>query len=489
MQHDYYIILGISRVATPQEIRTAYFEAARKLHPDTNPNPDAQEDFLLLQQAYEVLSSVHKRAEYNADLSKNRVQPELEVGVRYSQKVVPMIHEAQLYYVLLDIKSTTTREMAVTPPIQLCVVVDCSTSMQGARIEMVKATLHNVLKSMRKEDIFSVVAFSDWAEVIVPPTKIKEITQIGRQIDLLSIKGSTEIFKGLEMGLSQLRNNIFSSKARFLILITDGHTYGDEEKCYDLVKDASEQGIIVTGLGIGNDWNDAFLDKLTSLANGNVIYARTPKELALYLEEKIISIGSLYARNLAFRYSSDSEVELNYVFRLTPEPGPITLANPLKIGNLGYGDPIQLLFEFFIKNLPEDKKKIHLIKGRLHADLASGNASAGLNINFTKSVAFNPNFELPPIEIINALSKLTIFRMQEKARLEVERDDFQNAIKHLQFVATRLLSRGNQNLAQQVLIEAENVRQSHQFSQEGQKQVKYGTRALLLPSGKRSKLE
>ncbi len=71
--------------------------------------------------------------------------------------------------------------------------------------------------------------------------------------------------------------------------------------------------------------------------------------------------------------------------------------------------------------------------------------------------------------------------MQERARSEVEDGDTEQATKHLQYLATHLITQGHKDLAQTVLAEAESVSNTHKFSAAGDKRIKYGTRALLLP--------
>ena len=64
-QRDYYEILGVSRTASAEELKSAFRTLARKYHPDVNKEADAEEKFKEINEAYAVLSDADKRRAYD----------------------------------------------------------------------------------------------------------------------------------------------------------------------------------------------------------------------------------------------------------------------------------------------------------------------------------------------------------------------------------------------------------------------------------------
>ncbi|HLB49179.1 MAG TPA: DnaJ domain-containing protein, partial [Anaerolineales bacterium] len=162
---DLYACLGVERTATTEHIRQAYRQAARRFHPDVNPDPLAQEEFKLIAAAYEVLYDRQRRAEY--DSRSTRSNPIFTSSVTSSRAKLLRLPEPQIVYILAEIAARPDAPVQ-SPPLNLCLVIDRSTSMQGARLDQVTSAAVQIVDSLDDQDIFSVVTFSDRAEVVLP---------------------------------------------------------------------------------------------------------------------------------------------------------------------------------------------------------------------------------------------------------------------------------------------------------------------------------
>ncbi|MFH1836746.1 MAG: DnaJ domain-containing protein, partial [Candidatus Omnitrophota bacterium] len=66
MAEDYYKLLGVSKEASQDEIKSAYRKLAVKYHPDKNPgNKEAENKFKEISHAYEILGNPEKRKKYD----------------------------------------------------------------------------------------------------------------------------------------------------------------------------------------------------------------------------------------------------------------------------------------------------------------------------------------------------------------------------------------------------------------------------------------
>lgn len=485
-KQDYYAILGVFRDASQEEIKRAYFEAAQRLHPDKNVAAGETELFLEIQKAYEILSNPKRRNLYDATLP-----PEIEVNsalkheILFSRPNLVSLSEPQLVYALLEIGTRAEKDSLPTPPLNICLVLDRSTSMQGDKMDMVKATAIQLLRSLRPEDVLSVIAFSDYAEVIVPAAINMDIKKQEGRIQMMQASGATEIYNGLQAGLKEIRRTLDPSRVNHIILLTDGQTYGDEQACLKLAEEAAAHNVGITGMGIGNDWNDIFLDALAGKTGGSSAYISKPKDIQRLLVDKFNALISTYADDVLLEFKIPEHVKLNYVFRLQPEGGSVELESPMHLGPILRDTPLHVLFEFLVSPPALADDTVELLNGALKASITVRPTPVPpIRINLKREVHNNPSMDPPPSRILSALSQLTLYRMQERARAAADQGQYDSASRHLKNLATHLLSQGEHSLAKTALFEADNLERMHAWSAGGTKNIKYNTRALLLAGQK-----
>jgi len=487
-QGDYYSKLGLSRDASQEDIKSAYLEAAQKLHPDKNTAAGETELFLDVQQAYETLSNPNRRAKYNATLP-----PEETINLPYDHKVIfsratlARMNEPQMLYVILDLQAPLESRRIPSPPLNVCIVLDRSTSMKGEKMDVLKSTAIQVLRNLRQQDILSVVAFSDRAEVIIPASYHQDRSRLEARIQMIQPSGGTEIFQGLDAGAKEVMRSHDSKRVNHIILLTDGQTYGDEQQCLELASKLAGKSVGISAMGIGKEWNDIFLDVLATRTGGSSAYLAEPRDIKKLLLEKFNALAQVYAEDILLQAGEIEGVQLSYAFRLEPDPAPIMMDEPiLRLGQILQDTSTRVIFEYVIHPTAVKSGLTTLLDGTLKVAISSKPLPVPpFRMRLRRPVSDDPETDTPPTEVVQALSRLMLYRMQERARAELEKGNLEAGTRQLQTLAANLLTQGERSLAQTIMLEVEQIQQKEGLSNEGSKKIKYGTRALFLAPPKK----
>lgn len=480
---DFYALLGVTRNASQDEIKRAYLAAAQRLHPDKNKAVGETEIFLEIQQAYETLSNPERRKKYDATLPKEET-PSLpfKYKIYYSRPNLVRMEEPQLLYILLEIAPQDITGEVPPPPLNVALVLDRSTSMKGEKMDVLKGAAIKVMHNLRSEDIFSVVTFSDRAEVLIPASHPYDKRRLESRIQMLQPSGGTEIYQGLRAAYDEILRHSGQERIDHIILLTDGHTYGDDQLCIDLAKQAAKQGIGISAMGIGKEWNDEFLDTLAKNTGGSSRYIARTEDIQRFLVEKFESLVRTLADDMILEIKQTPGAEIAYAFRTQPETGPLPIEDSIHLGPLLQDSTLNILFEYRVDGSLTDQDILYLQRGQLKPSMTSLSTPVQpLRIDFSRDIKDEAVAEPPPAKIIQSLGKLTLYRMQERAHKEVEQGQFELAAQHMKNLATTLLAQGERSLARTALIEAENIAKMQAFSEEGSKEIKYGTRSLIMP--------
>lgn len=475
-QLNYYSILGIEPQASTERVEEA-FGRLRGEFKRRSRDFDKDSRYQQIAYAYEVLIDPDRRALYDSLLQETR-PPALRLDVQVSRDKIAMMESAQLIYLLVEVYPPQQKKDARLP-LNLCLVIDRSTSMQGERLERVKTAVELILDQLGPDDVISVVSFSDRAQVILPAAIVQNKRPLLAKIQSMIASGGTEIYQGLSAGITEMRAVSLDNHTNNLILLTDGHTYGDAELCLQLAQQTAKEGIGITAFGIGHEWNDQFLDRLVSASGGQSGYIDKPQQIIDFLQKRINGLGNIYARNVKLLVDFPQTIHLRYGFKLAPYAQPLSIhVREIQLGDIEGRKPLSFLLEMSIDPQPmETRIKVPI---QLTADIPgqkSGTATFKESLQlFVLAEAPETN---PPEALLRAVRMLNMYRLNEKVWEDVEAGQVDIATRRMRHLTTRFLEAGQTQLAQQASMEAERLAQMGTLSIEGHKTLKFGTRTLL----------
>ncbi|WP_372367542.1 VWA domain-containing protein [Candidatus Uabimicrobium sp. HlEnr_7] len=183
----------------------------------------------------------------------------------------------------------------------VAIVLDKSGSMDGEKIEKARKAAIIALECLNKNDIVSIVAYDDGAQVIVPATKAREKENIIRQINRIYADGGTALYAGVEKGAVEVRKFFSKNKVNRVILLSDGQANVGPRTPYDLSalgERLVEEGISVTTIGLGLDYNEDLMVKLARSSNGNRYFARAANQLNIIFEREFSDVLSVVAQEV-----------------------------------------------------------------------------------------------------------------------------------------------------------------------------------------------
>ncbi len=472
-QGDYYQLLGIDQNATASEIEEAFERQIASQHQDLSAADESEISFL--HYVHEVLTDPKRRKIYDS-LLNDATAPQLAADVKVSNQNLNLVDIPQILYLLIDIYSGDIIEEKIRP-LNLCLVIDSSTSMRGERLEQVKNGLRLLIDKLSNGDVLSLIRFSDRAQVVLPAGRLGQQKDILANIQSLHAAGGTEIFHGLSAGVGQLRQMASADYNNTLVLITDGRTYGDEEKCLSLARQMSEDGITLSAFGIGTDWDDQFLEALVGGSGGHLEYISSAEDIISTLKKNVQGMGQVVADRLKLRAKWPRGLELLDGFRIAPYAQPLSIDDSLiNLGEISGHAPLRILLEFEIQ--PQTIPTRIRIPLRFEAKMAQ-KGKTKFEEKVSISIIQDAQPTLPPAEIVRAVRLLTLHRLNEKVWREVEEGQIERAAVRLNHLSTRFLEAGEDILAGHAQAEAMRLSRMETLSPGAYKNLRYGTRSLM----------
>ena len=138
---------------------------------------------------------------------------------------------SQMAYVMVEARPNATAVAPARVPLNVALVIDHSGSMKGAKLKAVKDAVKLVIDQLDPTDIVSVTVLDDNVKVVVPAQPATNKPSLTALVDGIRDGGGTSMSLGMNVGLTELRKFATPNMVNRMILLTDGVTYGDADRC------------------------------------------------------------------------------------------------------------------------------------------------------------------------------------------------------------------------------------------------------------------
>lgn len=221
--------------------------------------------------------------------------------------------------VQVDLDAKKPDHSAKRAPMNLAVVLDRSGSMQGAKLEKAKQGACVAIDKLGDDDFFSLVAFDNEAEVLLPPERVggeRNREVLKSRIDRIRTGGGTAIHAGVTLGAKQIRRNLDREFVNRIVLLSDGLANAGPSRPSDLAdlgRDLRHDGMSVTTIGLGDDYNEDLMTALAESSNANYYYVRDAEKLPGIFAEELGAARTLVARGVTIRITAPDGVRIREI--------------------------------------------------------------------------------------------------------------------------------------------------------------------------------
>lgn len=412
--------------------------------------------------------------------------PEVHLQTHLSYRNIAVASENKLVYLLVDVAPSPGLGLGPAA-LNLAIVLDKSGSMYAhEKLEYVISAVGHVLEKLRASDIACVIAFADKARVLIPSSQIydrESARRMVRNIDSIDVGSGTEMLNGIRAANDELRKNLSAERMNHMVLLTDGLTL-HEGACKEACMMAASEGISVSTIGVGDDFNEQFLLDIATACRGTSYYIDIPRDIPSIFDQELQGVQSIVVRHPRLLLKLSRDISIRKAYKVRPminDLGSLPTADRvahLDLGELKKDETQSFLFELV---LPSRKPGTYRLgKVEMLFDLPERGERDKL-VSEEVLITYTDDQSAASVvtpQVMAVVDSISVFRQQTRALEFAASGDRGKATQLLRSAATQLLSQGQQELAEQALAEAGRIEQGGGASSAGTKKLQYGTRKL-----------
>ncbi|MEH2069187.1 MAG: VWA domain-containing protein [Nostoc sp.] len=372
-------------------------------------------------------------------------------------------------------------------PLNLCLILDRSGSMNGRSLETVKNAANRLVDRLNPGDRLSIVVFNHRAKVLIPSQAIEDPEKIKQQINRLAADGGTSIDEGLRLGIEELAKAKKDSVSQAFLLTDGENEHGDNNRCLKFAQLAASYNLTLNTLGFGDNWNQDVLEKIADAGLGTLSYIQKPDRVVDEFSRLFSRVQAVALTNAYLLFSLIPNVrlaELKPVAQVSPDTIELPLQQEsdgrfsVRLGDLMKDAERMILANIYLGQLPPGKQAIANVQVR-YDDPATNETSL-----FTPNIAvyanivgdYQPN---PNPQVQQSILALAKYRQTQLAETKLQQGDRTGAATMLQTAAKTALQMGDTGAATVLQTSATQLQSGQDLSESDRKKTRIVSKTVL----------
>ena len=246
-----------------------------------------------------VAASVSQLPARQIGLDVSLAQPTLEAG------------KTQTTYLKVGLTGFPIEASKQRAPVNVAIVLDKSGSMAGDKLARAKDAASAAIERLTAEDIVSIVTYDSSVNVLIPATKLTDRAAVIQKIRDIPANGSTALHAGVSQGAAELRKFINKERVNRVILLSDGLANVGPQRPDELAalgRELAQDGISVSTIGLGLDYNEDLMTRLAAESDGNHIFVENSSDLVQVFNREFNDVLSVVAQEVVVKIQCRNDV-------------------------------------------------------------------------------------------------------------------------------------------------------------------------------------
>lgn len=211
-----------------------------------------------------------------------------------------------------DVEQFIPDSTAQRPPLNVSLVIDRSGSMKGAgKMQYAIEAAKMLIDRLNNQDLLSIVAYDDKINLLQRSAPLTDKSNLKNLVSELIPRGSTNLTGGMQRGADEVKSAKSANSTNRVILLSDGQAnegITNPRRIGEIVRDYRNDGIQITSMGLGLDYNEDLMASIAENSGGNYYFIENPTQLEDIYEQEMSIMFAIVAKEVTFIYHPSENI-------------------------------------------------------------------------------------------------------------------------------------------------------------------------------------